>query len=176
MLIPSTKPTCSRALRHVWTQGLARIACVQHGQGLQAVSSSPCPWDFLMTGNHTLGFGCLVLFGAIGCSRVGFAGPCWLQLLSATNLLPIVCFSSSGGKLCWLPISWEASRGIGFGMCFHLGIRCRLSADMLPVLWSGQSMGQKLHLAQHYCWGWCPRSSVWGMVPFRDDVGCSFSP
>lgn len=92
----------------------------------------------------------------------------WPLLASASiNLQPQTCCSWSAfpplEKSCiGCPFSWEASRGVGCGVCFHPAVRCRLSADVLFVLWSGQSTGQKLHLTQHYCQGWCPRSHIWG--------------
>ena len=45
---------------------------------------------------------------------------------------------------------------MGYEVCCRPAVRCRLSADVLSVLWSGGSTGQKLHLAQHCCWGQCP--------------------
>lgn len=114
-----------------------------------------------------------VLFRAISCSRVAFAGP--LLASASINLQPQTCcplsaFPPLEESCVGCPFSWEASRGTGFGVYGRPAVRCRLSADMLPVLWSGQSIGQKLHLAQH------PRSNVWGMVPFSVAAGCSCSP
>lgn len=133
-----------------------------------------------MTGNHSL------FFGHVFCTLRGHqpqqGGLCWPLLASASiNLQPQTCcplsaFPPLEESCVGCPFSWDTSRGMGCGVCCCAAVGCRLSADMLSVLWSGQRMGQKLHLAQHYCWVRCPRSNVWGMVPFSVDVGCSCSP